>query len=123
MASGRPGPLRWLFYAYGGRLGPRYAQWVLHDLTCRAWFVRHLLRTVAQWAPSLLLLLLPFPVSFTVLLPLMMLFCALYMAVSFAWEMRSARLYRHGFVPELVLSEPEDDPPGPAGPPGGSDGP
>lgn len=109
MASGRPGPLRWVYYAYGGRLGPRYAQWVLRDLTSKTWFVRHLVRVLAQWAPSLLLLLLPWPLSFTVLLPLMMLFCAMYMAVSFAWEIRDARLYRHGFVPELVLPEKSEE--------------
>lgn len=109
MASGRPGPLRWLYYAYGGRLGPRYAQWVLHDLTCGTWFVRHLSRTLVQWAPSLLLLLLPWPLSFTAFLPAIMLFCMFYMSVSFAWEARDARLYRHGFPPEMVLPDREDD--------------
>jgi uncharacterized protein DUF5313 len=104
MASGRPGPLRWVYYAYGGRLSPRYAQWVLHDLTCKTWFARHLSRTLVQWAPSIALLWLPWlPLSITVFLPLLTLFSMLYMSVSFAWEARDARLYRHGFPPEMVL--------------------
>jgi hypothetical protein len=27
----RPDPLRWIWYAFGGALGPRYRQWVLHS--------------------------------------------------------------------------------------------
>lgn len=103
MAGGRPGVLRWLYYAYGGRLDSRYAQWVLHDLTCRTWFLRHILRTLTQFLPALLLLLVPGPLSITVYLPAIVLFGGLYMSVSFAWETRDHRLYKHGFVPELVL--------------------
>lgn len=43
----RPGPLRWLWYAAGGRLPDRYRSWVLHDTTCRTWHLRHLVRTAA----------------------------------------------------------------------------
>src|ERR1700736_2419153 len=35
-----PGPIRWLWYAFGGALGPRYRKWVLHDLTSRTRWVR-----------------------------------------------------------------------------------
>ena len=44
----RPGPLRWLWYAFGGGLPPAYREWVLHDATCRTWRLRHLARTVVQ---------------------------------------------------------------------------
>jgi hypothetical protein len=59
----RPGPLRWFCYAVGGRLPDRYRPWVLHDLTCRTWPLRHLARLVAQLAPVaiVLVLLLPGP--------------------------------------------------------------
>jgi Family of unknown function (DUF5313) len=59
----RPGPLRWFWYAVGGRLPDRYRPWVLHDLTCRTWPLRHLARLVAQLAPVaiVLVLLLPGP--------------------------------------------------------------
>ncbi|MBO0839716.1 MAG: DUF5313 family protein, partial [Sciscionella sp.] len=70
----RPGPLRWLYYAYGGGLGPKYAQWVLHDLTCRTWFIRHLSRTLAQSAPAFLALLLPGDMSWLIFIPLLVVF-------------------------------------------------
>lgn len=59
----RPGPLHWLAYAYGARLPGRYREWVLHDVTCRTWWLRHLARVVVQLAPLLvtLYLLLPGP--------------------------------------------------------------
>lgn len=43
----RPDPLRWLWYAVGGRLPARYRGWVLHDTTCRTWHLRHFARTAA----------------------------------------------------------------------------
>ena len=63
MAIRRPGPLRWLVYAYGAGLPPEYREWVLHDVTARTWQLRHLARAVAQLAPLLLVvyLLLPGP--------------------------------------------------------------
>ena len=32
----RPDLLRWIWYAFGGALGPRYRQWVLH-FGCVPW--------------------------------------------------------------------------------------
>jgi hypothetical protein len=62
-ALNRPGPLRWFWYAIGGRLPVCYRPWVLHDLTCRTWPLRHLARLLAQLAPVaiVLVLLLPGP--------------------------------------------------------------
>ncbi|WP_214368723.1 DUF5313 family protein [Pseudonocardia sp. H11422] len=47
----RPGPIRWFWYALGGRLPGRYREWLLHDLTCRTWPLRHLVRLLTQLAP------------------------------------------------------------------------
>ena len=47
----RPGALQWLWYAFGGRLPGRCREWVLHDLTCRTWPLRHLVRLLVQLAP------------------------------------------------------------------------
>ena len=47
----RPGPLRWIWYAFGGSLGPRYREWVLRDLTCRTRWGRQLIRGVVQMLP------------------------------------------------------------------------
>ncbi|WP_214366858.1 DUF5313 family protein [Pseudonocardia sp. H11422] len=48
MTSERPGPLRWLWYALGAGLPPRYRTWVLHDATCRTWQLRHFARAFVQ---------------------------------------------------------------------------
>ena len=47
----RPDPLRWIWYTFGGGLGPRYRQWVLHDLTGPTRWLRQLARAVVQVAP------------------------------------------------------------------------
>ena len=59
----RPGPLRWLLYALGFRLPAEYREWVLHDVTCRTWVLRHLLRTTVQLTPFAVLLYLLLPGS------------------------------------------------------------
>jgi Family of unknown function (DUF5313) len=53
----RPGPLRGIWYAFGGALGPRYRQWVLRDLTCPTRWERQLVRAVVQVAPLAALVL------------------------------------------------------------------
>jgi Family of unknown function (DUF5313) len=56
-----PDPIHWLWYAMGGRLPAAFRQWVLHDVTCRTWPLRHLLRLLVQLLPIGLLLLLLIP--------------------------------------------------------------
>jgi hypothetical protein len=105
----RPDPVRWLYYAFGGRLGPRFSQWVLHDLTSRTWMVRHLCRTLVQCSPTLGFLAVPIDLSVRLMMIGLVLFGGLHTAVAFAWEFRNHRLYKHGFIPELVLSDDRDD--------------
>lgn len=57
----RPDPARWLWYAFGGRLPRRFSPWVLHDLTCRTWAMRHGLRALLQVSPVVVVLLLVIP--------------------------------------------------------------
>lgn len=52
----RPGPFRWVRYAYGAGLPPEYQAWVLHDVTTGTWRIRHLARTAVQLAPIAVLL-------------------------------------------------------------------
>jgi Family of unknown function (DUF5313) len=59
----RPGPLRWLLYAFGKGLPPEHREWVLHDVTARTWALRHLLRTAVQLAPFAVLLYVLIPGS------------------------------------------------------------
>jgi hypothetical protein len=57
----RPDPLRWLWYAVGGRLPGAYREWVLHDLSCRTWPLRHLARLLTQIVPTAAVLLAVLP--------------------------------------------------------------
>ena len=97
MALTRPNVLQWVWYAYGGGLPEHLREWVLHDLTCRTWMVRHLARTLTQWVPSLLLMLLPGPLSLRLSLPALVLLGALYVSVSYIEETTEHRLAKHGF--------------------------
>ena len=47
-ARRRPDPVRWFWYALGGRLPRRYSPWVLHDTTTRTWVLRHMARAFVQ---------------------------------------------------------------------------
>jgi hypothetical protein len=47
----------WTWYAFGGKLPDRYREWVMHDVTCRTWALRHVARSLVQVAPVALLLL------------------------------------------------------------------
>ena len=47
----RPTVLRWIWYAFGGRLPADLSQWVLRDTTTRTWALRHLARAVVQVLP------------------------------------------------------------------------
>jgi hypothetical protein len=60
----RPDPLRWLWYSLGGRLPERYRDWVLHDVTCRTWALRQVLRSLLVAAPLVLILLVFVPGPF-----------------------------------------------------------
>lgn len=104
-----PGPARWVAYAFGARLPVQYGSWVLHDLTARTWFLRQLARTCVQCVPVALLALLPGPGWLRAALPLFVLVASLFMAALFSPMIREKRLYQHGFIPEVVLHDPEDD--------------
>ena len=58
----RPGLARWLWYAMGGRLPAEYREWVLYDVTCRTWPLRHLGRLLVQLVPVAVVLLVVLPV-------------------------------------------------------------
>jgi hypothetical protein len=62
----RPGVARWLWYAFGGGLPARYRTWVLHDLTCRTWWLRHLARALVQVSPLVVILLIVVPGSLAI---------------------------------------------------------
>lgn len=57
----RGGHLLW--YVLGGSLPARHHSWVLHDLTCRTWWLRHFARTAVIVVPLLVLYLAFVPAS------------------------------------------------------------
>jgi Family of unknown function (DUF5313) len=50
-APRRPGLRLLLWYSIGGSLPTRYNTWVLHDVTCRTWVLRHFVRVFALIVP------------------------------------------------------------------------
>lgn len=89
--------MQWLWYAYGGGLPPYLREWVLYDATCRTWALRHFSRTIAQWAPTTALMLLPGPLSLRLSLPLLVLIGALYTSASYIEETTEHRVAKHGY--------------------------
>jgi hypothetical protein len=43
-----PNPMQWIWYTFGGKLGPRYRDWVLHDTTSHTRWWRQIVRAMAQ---------------------------------------------------------------------------
>lgn len=62
----RPRGLRLLWYALGGSLPAHHHSWVLHDLTCPTWSVRHFARTAVIIVPLLGLYLAVVPASLSI---------------------------------------------------------
>ena len=93
----RPDPLRWVWYAFGGRLPARNREWVLHDITCRTWPLRHTARSLVQISPGLLFLLLPGPLWIRAMSILGGVILALWYSLSYMEHTCEYRLYKHGY--------------------------
>ncbi|GAA2351293.1 hypothetical protein GCM10009854_31310 [Saccharopolyspora halophila] len=93
----RPDPLRWLWYAFGGRLPERFREWVLHDVTCRTWALRHTARSLVQISPGLLFLLLPGPLWIRAMSILGGVILAVWYSLSYMEHTCEYRLYKHGY--------------------------
>jgi hypothetical protein len=95
----RPGPVRWLWYALGGRLPRRYRAWVYRDATTRTWVLRHLARAMVQMAVpiALVLLLLPGPFWIRGMAALGGVFLGLIFSVAYMTETVEHRLVRAGY--------------------------
>jgi hypothetical protein len=62
--AGRPNPVQWVWYAFGGGLPRRLSPWVLDDVTRSTWVLRQLSRALVQLTPVVVLCLLVPPVPF-----------------------------------------------------------
>lgn len=97
MGKVRPNPARWVWYAYGGRLPERYRDWVLHDVTCRTWALRHLVRSLVQLTPGLLFLLVPGPMWIKAMPLLGCVLIALWCSAAYLEHTSEHRLAKYGF--------------------------
>lgn len=60
----RPRGTKLLWYWLGGSLPERHGTWVLHDVTCRTWLLRHFARTLLIVVPLFTLFVALVPASF-----------------------------------------------------------
>lgn len=98
MRTQRPGPHWWIWYAFGGKLPDRYREWVLHDVTCRTWWLRHVIRSLAQLSPvAILLLVILGPMWITYLALLAGTILALIYSLAYIEETGEHRLAKHGY--------------------------
>jgi hypothetical protein len=93
----RPNPLRWLWYAVGGRLPDTYREWVLYDLTRRTWVFRHFARALVQHSVWLLLLFLPIPLDLRLWMLVAAFSVGLFFSLAFIEDASERRLIMHGF--------------------------
>lgn len=103
MGTRRPNIVQWVWYAYGGKLPLRYAEWVLHDATCRTWVLRHFARAFAQLAPlCALLMFLPGPLEIRLMSIVLGLFVGLFYSACFMGETVEHRVIKHGHQPGIA---------------------
>lgn len=93
----RPGPVRWLWYALGGTLPSAYHGWVLYDLTCGTWVLRHLARVQVMFSAWWLALLVPGPWPLRFAMVALGYLLSLYFSLSFLEDACERRLIKHGF--------------------------
>jgi hypothetical protein len=105
----RPGPLRWTWYALGGRLPGRFSAWVLHDTTTRTWALRHLSRAVVQMALpiALVLTLVPGPFWIRGMSALAGVLLGLIFSFAYITETTENRVVRAGFPPGTAQASRE----------------
>lgn len=99
----RPGPLRWIWYAVGGRLPDRHRGWVLQDATRPRWMLRHAVRALVQLAvPIAVVLLLPGPLEIRLFAAAAGLLIGVFFGLAYATETVEHRVRRAGFPAGLA---------------------
>jgi uncharacterized metal-binding protein len=95
----RPGPLRWLWYAFGGGLPRRFSPWVLHDTSTSTWLLRHVARALVQLAVPIALVLLLVPGEFWIrgMAALGGVILAMIYSISYSTEFSENRAVKAGY--------------------------
>jgi hypothetical protein len=95
-----PGPVQWIWYTFGGSLGPRYREWVLRDTTARTRWLRQAVRGTVQISPPAVLMLVVMPFSWltgaSIVLGLLL---ALWYSMAYINQTGERRLVKHGYEP------------------------
>jgi hypothetical protein len=96
----RPDPARWVWYALGGRLPAACREWVLHDVTCRTWPLRHLLRLLVQVVPVavVLVVVIPGPMWVRVMAAVGGSLVGLFYSFVFLYEATEHRAWKAGYA-------------------------
>src|ERR1700754_41982 len=100
----RPNPLRWIWYTLGGRLGPAYRQWVLHDTTARTRWLRQIVRVVIQVVLPAAMVLAILGVSWIVWAAVGLgLLLSLWYSLAYINSTAERRLVKHGYEPGTLM--------------------
>ena len=103
------GPLQWIWYTIGGRLGPVHRGWVLHDTTCRTRWLRQVVRAGAQVSLPAVIVLVVLRFSWIAWVAVALgLVLALWYSIAYINLTADERLVRHGYHPgtlQRVLDE------------------
>ncbi|MEU6644225.1 DUF5313 family protein [Saccharomonospora sp. NPDC046836] len=98
MPRRRPNPMQWLWYAAGGKLPGNLREWVLHDVTSKAWMWRHAARSTVLVAPlTAVWLLLPGPLGLRLALCLMAALVGYFYSFAYMHESAEHRIVKHGY--------------------------
>lgn len=95
----RPALLRWVWYAFGGKLPDRNRRWVLHDNTAETWELRHVARALVRLSVPILLLVLlaPGSLGYRVVSALVALAAALLVGIKYRHAMAEGRVVQAGY--------------------------
>ncbi|MGI6798680.1 DUF5313 family protein [Gordonia sihwensis] len=95
--SGRPNPIQWVVYAYGGTLPESKREWVRNDLTGRTATLRHLIRSQFCFLPLYLVMFFAFGGEMWIrgLMVLLAVLLALIFSASYMDQNRVLRMRKH----------------------------
>jgi hypothetical protein len=106
LSIAHPDPVRWLWYTFGGRLDPRYREWVLHDTTTRTRWLRQAVRGTVQIMPLVLVMLVVLPFSWLTGASMVLgLLLALWYSLAYMNQTAERRLVKNGYEPGTLERE------------------
>jgi|SRR6476620_11948576 len=96
----RPNTLQWIWYVFGGRLGPLYGGWVLRDNTSRTRWLRQAVRAIVQVALPGAVVLAVFGFGWLIWTAVFLgLLLALWYSLAYIDSTAERRLVKNGYEP------------------------